>query len=76
MEIGPGLGIARIVEELVVFPKPTVLVTTGIMMCLWLNHVGMAVGDGVGGSSFGCGWRARAWFAAALRCGSRRRGEG
>ena len=48
-EVRAGLGIARVVEELFVFRKPTASVTTGVTRCLWRNGVGRATGDGVGG---------------------------
>jgi len=34
-EVRAGFGVARVVGELIVFPKPTASVATGVTMCLW-----------------------------------------
>jgi len=47
-EVRAGFGIARVVGKLIVFPKPTASVATGVTMCLWRNGVGGAAGDRVG----------------------------
>jgi len=70
-----AFGVAGIVVEVVVILEPTALVATSVTMCLWRDRVGRTVWDSEGGRSLWCSWSARAWFAAALRCGPSRRGE-
>lgn len=47
-EVYAGVGVARVIEEFVVFRKPTASVATSVTRCLWRNGVGRAGGDRVG----------------------------
>jgi len=67
--------VTGIVVEFVVVLKPTALVATSVMMCLWQDRVGGTVDDVEGGRSLGCSQSARVWSAVAMICGSGRRGE-
>ena len=51
-EVYAGVGVARVIEEFVVFREPTASVATSVTRCLWRNGAG---GNGVGGGSVGCG---------------------